>query len=113
MGLPRNRRIRSGREIAGLLDAERARGSILELYWRPATGSRPRATCVVPKHGHGSVERNRLRRRLQELIRDRLLSRADDRDWLIRARPTAYETSFDDLADELRALTERVEEADG
>lgn len=112
MGLPRNRRIRSGREIVELLAGERTRGSTLDLYWRAASRSRSRATCVVPKFGHGSVERNRLRRRLQELIRTRILPRREDRDWLVRARPPAYESSFRELSRELRILVDRAGEAD-
>lgn len=109
MGLPRSRRITSPREITELLEGERARGSSLEVFWRPATEARSRATCVVPKFGHGSVERNRLRRRLQELTRGRILGRGDSRDWLVRARPGAYESSFDDLAEQLRVLSDRAD----
>ena len=111
MGLPRNRRIRSGREIVALLGGERTRGPILDLYSRSASEARSRATCVVPKYGHGSVARNRLRRRLQELIRTRVLPRTEDRDWLVRARPPAYESSYDELARELRDLIDRADEA--
>lgn len=109
MGLPRSRRITSPREITELLEGERVRGSSLEVFWRPAAESRSRATCVVPKFGHGSVERNRLRRRLQELTRARILRPEGSRDWLVRARPTAYEMSFDDLTEELGALSARAD----
>lgn len=109
MGLPRGRRITSPREITELLAGERARGSFLEVFWRPATEARSRATCVVPKFGHGSVERNRLRRRLQELTRGGILRRDDSRDWLVRARPGAYEMSFDELAEQLRVLGDRAD----
>lgn len=108
MGLSRDRRVTGRREIGELLRGSRARGSTLELYWRSAAEPESRATCVVPKFGHGSVERNRVRRRLQELVRTRILSRSRSRDWLVRARPTAYEASFEDLADELTRLIERA-----
>ena len=62
----------------------------------------------MPKHKHGSVERNLLKRRLRELVRTRLLPRlADQRpamDVVIRAFPEAYDARFD-------ALTRQVERA--
>lgn len=107
--LPRERRITTRREIAGLLRAERARGPALELYWRPASGPLSRATCITPKHGRTGVERNRLRRRLKELMRSILLSREEARDWLVRARPEAYDLGFDELRAALTTLTGRAD----
>ena len=107
--LPRERRITTRREIAALLRASRVRGAELELYRRVAAGPRARATCITPKHGRSGVERNRLRRRLKELMREILLARGEDHDWLVRARPPAYELSFADLASALSALASRMD----
>lgn len=56
---------------------------------------------VVPLHGHGAVERNRLRRRLREILRTEWLpgarQRGDAVDLVVRTRPAAYELSFPEL----------------
>ncbi len=108
--LPRERRITTRREITALLRASRARGPALELYRGPAAGTLARATCITPKHGHTGVERNRLRRRIKELMREVLLSKGEVHDWLVRTRPPAYELSFSALRAELRALADEFEE---
>ncbi|HYO46744.1 MAG TPA: ribonuclease P protein component [Gemmatimonadota bacterium] len=108
--LPRERRITTRREIAALLRRSRVRGPALELYRGPAAGPLARATCITPKHGRTGVERNRLRRRIKELMREILLSRGEGHDWLVRTRPLAYDLSFADLASALRALVDEPEE---
>lgn len=110
--MPRARRITTRREIAHLLTGQRARAVALELFWRPAAGPLPRATCITPKHGHTGVERNRLRRRLKELMRQILFQRPEPFDYLVRSRPPAYDRSFADLAAELTALARAVEPPD-
>ncbi|MGH7556985.1 MAG: ribonuclease P protein component [Gemmatimonadota bacterium] len=105
--IPRDRRITTRREIRRLLRGPHARGAELELYWSPAAGD-ARATCITPKYGHTSVERNRLRRRLTALLASELLPRSEPRDYLLRARRGAYELDFQDLAQVLRALAEEM-----
>lgn len=107
--LPRDRRIRTRNEIGALLGSERVRGSVLELFSRPAAGPKSRATCITPKHGHTSVERNRLRRRLKALAAELLIARGESRDWLIRTRPDAYDRSFRELSTELAGLAEEID----
>lgn len=59
----------------------------------------PRVGIVVPKHRRRIVDRNRVKRRLRELVRTRLLPNLDLRiDLLIRAKPDAYNATFQDLA---------------
>jgi len=58
----------------------------------------PRVGVVVPRYSGSAVDRNRLKRRLRELVRTRLLPVAPSVDLVIRARPDAYATSFDALA---------------
>jgi len=59
----------------------------------------PRVGVVVPKHRRRIVDRNRVKRRLRELVRTRLLPDLNRRiDLLIRAKPEAYKATFQDLA---------------
>lgn len=100
---PRHARIRSTRDILALLRRGRSiKAGALDLYFLENTLGRPRVGVIVPKHGHRNVERNRLKRRIREIVRRGWLARrwADgaQTDLLIRARPSAYSLSQADLA---------------
>jgi ribonuclease P protein component len=56
---------------------------------------------IVPRHGHSAVDRNKLKRRLREIVRVQLLPQLPAVDLVIRARPSAYEQSFAAIATEL------------
>ncbi len=79
----------------------------LELRAVASLHALPRVGVVVPKYKHSSVERNRLKRRLRELLRLDLLPALDafaaPLDVLVRALPSAYSRAFDGLQRELRA----------
>ena len=65
-----------------------------------------RVTVVVAKYGHTIVERNRLRRRLRELLRTLLIPHLSGMDLIIRALPSAYDVGFKELSmavDRIRA----------
>jgi ribonuclease P protein component len=49
---------------------------------------------VVPRFKHTAVDRNRLKRRLRELARTRLLPGLPPLDVVIRPRPEAYGAAF-------------------
>lgn len=68
----------------------------------------PRVGIVVPKYRHTIVSRNRVRRRLRELARLRLLPNLGNVDLLLRAKPPAYATTFEQLASEVDAISEWV-----
>jgi ribonuclease P protein component len=111
--LPRSSRIRHGGEIRKILrTGRRHRTAHLEVFIAPAPEGRPRYGTIVPKHGNRIVDRNRLRRRLRELGRTRVLPplRASGRgiDVLVRTRPNAYGAPFGELRDQLDELTERL-----
>lgn len=61
----------------------------------------PRIGWIVPKLGHGSVERNRLKRRLREIGRRRVLKRLREVecrvDVLVRARRGGYRATYQEL----------------
>jgi len=66
---------------------------------------------IVPKHKHGSVERNRLKRRLRELIRTRLLPELSDSpavDVVVRTLPEAYAAPFDALQEQIGRAGDRI-----
>lgn len=65
----------------------------------------------MPRHRHPVVERNRVKRRLREILRCEVLPRLSEAglalDVLVRARREAYEVGFAELRDELTAWVER------
>jgi ribonuclease P protein component len=63
---------------------------------------------IVPKQKHTSVERNRLKRRLRELARTRLLPVLPPVDLVIRTLPEAYGASFAALERQLGTVAERL-----
>jgi ribonuclease P protein component len=69
-----------------------------------------RVGIVVPRHKHSAVDRNRLKRRLRELVRTRLLPSLDGLggDLVIRVRPEAYGAAFDALARQLERAARDV-----
>jgi ribonuclease P protein component len=70
-----------------------------------------RVGIIVPKFGHIIVERNRLRRRLREIMRVRmlpLLRSMPPTDVLVRALPRAYLASFEVLEREIDEIAARL-----
>jgi ribonuclease P protein component len=57
---------------------------------------------IVPKHKRSGVERNRLKRRLREIVRVDVLRALPPIDLVIRARPEAYEASMTMLRSEVQ-----------
>lgn len=115
---PRRARIGSSREIRAVFrEGRRHRGGPCELFVRPSPEGRPRVAFVVPRHGRSIVDRNRLKRRLREIVRRGWLRRAYREglavDVVVRARPGAYEASFDRLRGALESRLEAVSWDDG
>ncbi len=77
----------------------------LEVRANDSLLSHARAAVIVGKHGHTIVERNRLRRRLRELVRSMILPAMEAGDIVVRAFPSAYSSSFDELSKEMNDLT--------
>jgi ribonuclease P protein component len=71
-----------------------------------------RIGIVVPRHQHTAVDRNRLKRRLRELVRLELLpslnGRADAVDIAVRARREAYAASIDQLRVDISTIVEQT-----
>ena len=76
------------------------------------TAASPLGACrvgfIVPKHKQTGVARNRLKRRLRELVRLRLLPGAPAADVVIRARREAYDASFEALARDIGKAAEQL-----
>lgn len=62
----------------------------------------------MPKHGHGSVDRNRLKRRLREVARTGLLPALPPVDVVVRTLPHAYQADFGTLRDQLLRTVSRL-----
>jgi len=65
----------------------------------------------VPRHQHNAVDRNRLKRRLRELVRLTLLPQLGTLtavDVAIRARREAYLASMESLQSDVETIRERV-----
>ncbi len=56
---------------------------------------------IVPKYGATAVARNKVRRRLRECSRRRILPTLWAVDLVVRARPAAYQATFEELNGEL------------
>lgn len=70
-----------------------------------------RVGIIVPKHKHTGVERNRLKRRLRELVRTRLLPGLAAVDVVIRAMPHAYDARFEALAADIEHAARKMPSA--
>jgi ribonuclease P protein component len=67
----------------------------------------PRIGIVVPRHQHSAVDRNRLKRRLREIVRIELLPSLRTRspvDVAIRARQEAYGAPPERLRDDVHSI---------
>ena len=63
---------------------------------------------VVGKHGHSAVERNRLRRKLRELVRLYIIPEFTGIDIVLYASPGAYELEFKKLMEETIRIKARL-----
>ena len=73
-------------------------------------GSGSRFGVVVPKHGRTIVERNRVKRRIREIGRRKVMGRLRELDAqvdvLVRARREAYQATYRQLEKELLGVVE-------
>jgi ribonuclease P protein component len=70
-------------------------------------GSRTRIGLSTPRTLGGAVQRNRVRRRLRDLVREQLGAAQVGCDLLLIARPEASTATYAELRDALRSLLER------
>jgi len=83
----------------------------LVLYWFPRDDDgEPRLGIAVPKGNGSAVERNRVKRRLREVWRERIAQVERGRDYVLIARPALGETL---PAQDAAWLGERIDEVLG
>ena len=112
-GFPRAVRITGSEEIRALFRrGKRRKTRHLDVFLASSPVAHSRLGLVVPKHKHNSVQRNRVKRRLREIGRTVILPRLAERDLamdvMVRARPEAYEASWEALLEELTRITEEL-----
>lgn len=104
--LPRSRRITSSKEIRALITkGKRSKTGHLDVFDSTSLFLYPRIGVVIPKHRRTAVERNKLKRRVREVLRKEILPALRNMevptDVLIRARREAYEATFEQLREEI------------
>lgn len=111
----RGRRVRT--PLLDVLALVRAAGTVEGSATRPTAGAAERGFIsrvgfVVPKLGRGTVARNRLKRRLREIGRRRVLGRLQEAgveaDVLLRAKRSAYRATYKQLEDTVMGAVEAI-----
>lgn len=102
---PRRARLTRGSDLTSCWEAgRRRRTSHLDLAWRPNPVGHARMGIIVPRYQSSAVARNRLRRRLREILRREVYPQLPPIDVVIRARRTAYSAPFAALRAELTGV---------
>jgi ribonuclease P protein component len=63
---------------------------------------------IVPRFGHSAVDRNLVKRRLRELARTEVLPVVPALDVVIRAAPSAYGKTMEELRAVVRSVVSRM-----
>jgi ribonuclease P protein component len=88
-------RLSRGTELTACWDhGQRVRTRHLDLAWRPNGAGHPRTAIIVPRYQFTAVARNRLRRRLREILRRDALTSLPPVDLVVRAKRAAYAAPF-------------------
>jgi len=104
---PRRARLARGSDLTACWETGRRRRTpLLDFAWRPNQTGHPRTGIIVPRFQSTAVARNRLRRRLREILRRGILHHLPAVDLVVRVKRAAYAASFAVLRAELTdALT--------
>lgn len=92
-------------------EGKRIRTGALEVRALASLRRVGRIGIIVPRYKHTAVERNRLKRRLREILRREWiapLAEGDARDVVVRATPAAYRADFAALCGDLLQLAKRL-----
>jgi ribonuclease P protein component len=97
-------RLARGPELAACWEqGRRVRTPHLDLAWRTSALGHARMAIVVPRFQFTAVARNRLRRRLKEILRRYPVASLPAVDLVVRAKRAAYAAPFAVLRAELTA----------
>lgn len=110
---PKALKVRKASEINILRErGKRRKARHFDVFFLASPASRSRAGIVVPKYGRSGVARNRLKRRIREILRIEVLPRLEHAhgnfDLLVRAQPSAYRAKFPSLRDQLVEVAEEL-----
>ena len=106
---PRRVRLARSAELAACWEeGRRWRTPHLELAWRPNHTGHPRIAFVVPRFQFTAVARNRLRRRLREILRREALATLPSVDLVVRTKRVAYSAPLLSLRAELLESVRRI-----
>ena len=100
----RSRLLRSGDFDRTLRSGRRAASEYLALFVSDNEVGRPRVGLAVSRKLGNAVVRNRIKRRLRELVRPLLARAKGGRDVVIVARPRAIDAEFARLRQEIEML---------
>ena len=100
---PRSHRLTRGADLQVVRrEGKRIRTEHLEVRALASLLPHPRVGVIVPRYKHSAVDRNRLKRRLREIIRTALLPALDAPvEVVVRAMPQAYDAAFETLRSQL------------
>jgi ribonuclease P protein component len=87
----------------------KVRAKLVDVRCLEASAGRVRVAVVVAKLGFSAVKRNRLKRRLRELVRLRMLPVLTPMDLLVRARREAYDATFEMLTDDIDVAARKLQ----
>lgn len=91
------------------VQGKRIRTALLEVRHLASPLRRPRVGVIVPRFGHSAVDRNLVKRRLRELARTEVLPAVPALDVVIRAAPSAYGATFEELRSAMQGAMRRIE----
>jgi len=110
MGFPRRMSLKSSAVIGSVIKGGRSYSlQPLKLHLRPSSRKGALVAFAVPKYGHSIVERNRLKRQLQEIVRSESV-RLEGYLAVVRCTPRAYGRTREQLREIFSRLVDRITE---
>lgn len=91
------------------LEGKRVRTGAIETRALASPHAFPRVGFIVPRYKHSAVDRNRLKRRLRELVRLEVLPVLPPADVILRALPHAYGRDHAALREEILKLVRQLQ----
>lgn len=107
--LPKHHRLTRSKDFTRVRRRGRSAGSpLLAVYVLPVRATEIRIGFSVSKKVGKAVVRNRVKRRMREVIRQRVPSMRPGQDVVVIARPPAAQATFRELEDAILAALQRT-----